>query len=448
MAIALFSQANFPLDEAVQRLSQEGLIGLSLQLGAALCKAKLSPDLATGILVIPKQGIDLIGEQTTIVRRLLPEAASLILCIPEVTPSDRLLLQRCGASEIVSPRSWSAAHIVERVLGQLILSGLIQPSSLGDLRGASRQLRDLYGHIQRLAPLSETILILGETGTGKELVAREIHHHSQRPNPFLPINCAELRPELMGSELFGHERGAFTDARQARKGLFLEAERGTIFLDEIGDLDLKAQAQLLRVLEDRKIRPVGANQSLEIRARIILATHRNLSEDCAEGKFRYDLFQRIQGFTLELSPLRERKADIPLLVQHFVEEFNHEYASTLTLPPGSLDSLFRYDWSGNVRELRAIVRRAAAYADGDRLSAVFFQEAVRARQTEKPKHTVAFDPATHSWRSVLNLIQRAYFKAALAAAGGNKEKAAQLAGLSRSQFYEKLKEIESVQSES
>jgi two-component system response regulator HydG len=311
------------------------------------------------------------------------------------------------------------------------------------LCGGTAKFREIYREIQALAPLSESILILGETGTGKELVAYEIHRQSRSSDRFIPINCPEINPELLSSELFGHEKGAFTDARQARRGLLAEAGKGTVFLDEIGDLDLQAQAKLLRVLEDKKVRRVGANQWDDIHARILLATNRNLEEDVMLGRFRRDLFERMRGFVIELPPLRERKADIPLLAHHFVAEYGREYHKNLHVPAGALDCLFRSDWPGNVRELRAVVRRAAVYADEEGgISIVRMQEAIRGRKSTATRHTIAFDPTIDSWRALQNRAQVAYIRAVLEEANGNKETAAKIAGLSRSQFYEKLKEIE------
>jgi DNA-binding NtrC family response regulator len=302
----------------------------------------------------------------------------------------------------------------------------------------------LYQHIQKVAPLSEPVLILGETGTGKELVAREIHNRSGRPTDrFLPINCAELSSDLLGSELFGHERGAFTNANQARIGLLSEAGEGTVFLDEIGDLDLNAQAKLLRVIENKEIRPVGSNKWLKFRARIVLATNRNLEENCAEAKFRKDLYERIRGFTLELPPLRERRADISLLAYHFVEEYDDQYGGKRKIPEGALECLFRHDWPGNVRELRSIIRKASAYADNSgRISTSILQDAVRGRDSIRPKHYIIFDPTTDTWRDLIKRVQEIYFRAVLAETHGDKEAAARISGLSRSHFYEKLKELD------
>jgi DNA-binding NtrC family response regulator len=333
--------------------------------------------------------------------------------------------------------------VAERILAEIIVSEGAGANHSGVLYGGTEIMHMLYKDLATLAPLDEHILVLGETGTGKELVARELHRQSGRQDIFLPINCAELSPELLGSELFGHEKGAFTNALQARKGLLIEAQKGTVFLDEIGDLDLQAQAKLLRLLEDHKVRPIGSNRWKDVSARLIMATNRNLDEESQVGRFRSDLLERIRGFTLELSPLRMRKADIPLLAHHFVAEYINHYRRELKVPPGALDCLFRYDWEGNVRELRAAVRKASAYADeGGKVSTLILQEAIRVRKKNMAHHLVPFDPTADTWRDVQKRTQSAYLRAILSLTNGNKESAAKLSGLSRAQFYEKLKEID------
>ncbi len=190
------------------------------------------------------------------------------------------------------------------------------------------------------------------------------------------------------------------------------------------------------------MRRVGANQWDEVKARIILATNRGLENDCRTGRFRSDLYERIRGFTLHVPPLRERKSDIPLLVNHFLSQYNSEYGTNLKVPPGGVDSLFRHTWPGNVAELRAVVRRAAAYADGSYVSSVILQEAARRPGVVPNGNVITFDPATDSWRALSQRAQIAYFRALLELTGNSKEAAVKLSGLSRSQFYEKLREVQ------
>jgi DNA-binding NtrC family response regulator len=445
MTIALFASDSVPLNVIAPFLRDEGIQSLSVTVPVAAPTNRIEPKILKGVLIAPRHGA---GEATEIVRRLLGHDRSLILCAPQPDNEDRQLLMDLGATEIITPRTWAAEHVSERILAWLILEGDVQPNHCGNLRGATRIMRELYKEITIIAPLPDPALILGETGTGKELVAKEIHRLSGRPDKFVVVNCGELSIELAGSDLFGHKKGSFTGAAETRQGLLAEAARGTVFLDEIGELDLKAQAFLLRVLEEKKIRRLGANQFEEVEARFLLATNRDLEMECGEGRFRQDLFERIRGFSIELKPLRERRADIPLLVQHFVSEFNQELRKDLKIPGGAFDCLFEYDWRGNVRELRAAVRKAAAFSDAVGFISVLhlIESTLRGRKQSKPvdalpPNTVAFDPSVDKWKDFIRRAQSAYFRSLLEGTGGNKEKAIPLSGLSRSQFYEKLKEI-------
>jgi len=442
MTIALFASEKLPLSAIVTALRRDGGNVSHFVLTSQFSSRDISPKITKAILITNESGLINIGEQTEQVRDLVGEGLPLVLCAPQPTTADREMLVQCGASDIITPQSWSTEHVVERVLGQMILNGDVTPNGCGMLYGATRKVRKLYSDIERLAPLSEPILILGETGTGKELVARELHNLSGRKDAYIPINCPEVHPDLISSELFGHEKGAFTGADRARVGLIASAGGGTVFLDEIGDLDLQSQAKLLRVLEDKKVRRVGANHFEEIRSRIVLATNRDLQESCIEGRFRRDLYERIRGFTLELPPLKERKADIPILVNHFVDEYNEEYKTNYKLPAGSTDCLFSYDWPGNIRELRAVIRKAAAYSDlSDYVSSLVMEESVRRPQTKVAQDIVPFNPATDSWRDLLSRAQAIYFRTLLAHTDGNREAAIKLSGLSKSQFFEKIKDL-------
>ncbi len=440
MTIALFAAESELLQDVASGLADEGLDVRAVDWG----RRGPAPEIDKGVLIVPRHGA---GEPTSWVSRFMAAGARLILCAPQPDGEGYQLLRDMGAAEVITPRAWKPEQIVERVLAQLILDGDVGPSAFGRLRGADRAMRELYRDMVTIAPLADPVLILGETGTGKELVARELHDLSGRQDKLLPVNCGELSLELAGSDLFGHKRGSFTGATEARQGLLAEAGRGTIFLDEIGELDPKAQAILLRVLEEKKVRRLGSNQSEDVPARVVLATNRDLEVECDEGRFRRDLLERIRGFTLELRPLRERRADIPLLVSHFLNEFNQETGRAARLPAGALDCLFDYEWVGNVRELRAAVRRAAAFADpeGYVSSWHLLQTTRRSRrqnQAQEPgEHYVIFDPAVDTWRDFLERAQGVYFRALLTAAGGNKTEACRRSGLSTSQFYEKTKSV-------
>lgn len=442
MTVALFAPDRLPLPAIEATLRREGLNVSSFTLTTTLEHLETPPSTNQAALITNESGIVNIGEQTEHVRSILGEHATLILCAPPLAPVDREMLFECGASLIVVPQSWSAEHIGERVLGEILVSGQITPNECGPLRGSTFQMRELYADIERLAPLTESILILGETGTGKELVAKALHDRSGRAGTYVPINCPEIDPNLISSELFGHVKGAFSGADKTRVGLIASAGNGTIFLDEIGDLDLQSQAKLLRVLEDRTVRRVGANNFEPVGARIILATNRNLEAACEQGKFRNDLYERIHGFTLHLTPLRERKPDIPILAHHFVNEYNDGYKTRNQIPTEAMDCLFQYDWPGNVRELRSVIRRATAYADpSGHISSLVLQESRRRSPIDASQPSVLFDPAVDTWRDLQRRMQTTYFRALLTHTNGNRESAIRLSGLSKSQFFEKLKEL-------
>jgi DNA-binding NtrC family response regulator len=451
MTIALFSSDVVSLNGVAAFLRREGVEALPFTLDAVARLRELEATIEKGVLIVPKHGA---GEATESVSRLLGDQRALLLCAPQPDNDDRKLLKELGAAEIITPRTWNAEHIAERILAQLILDNDVQPNASGTLRGATRVMREMYAKLEIISLLPDAVIILGETGTGKELVAKEIHRLSGRPDKLVAVNCAELSIELAGSDLFGHKKGSFTGATEARQGLLAEAGHGTIFLDEIGELDFKGQAILLRVLEEKKVRRVGANQLEEVHARFLLATNRDLEIECEAGRFRQDLFERIRGFTLELKPLRERLADIPLLVQCFVSDFNRELQKQIHVPEGAYDCLFDYDWPGNIRELRGAVRNAAAFAgEGGSISTFHLRESILRRRKQIKRVSpassgdnvafVPFNPNTDTWREVLKRAQSIYFRSILEATGGSKEKAISLSGLGRTQFYEKLKEIDS-----
>ncbi len=228
------------------------------------------------------------------------------------------------------------------------------------LVGSSRSVQDIRKQIEQVAESDASVLILGESGTGKEVVARNIHYYSgRREKPFVPINCGAIPPELLESELFGHEKGAFTGAISARQGRFELAEGGTLFLDEIGDMPLPMQVKLLRVLQEKTFERVGSNKSIKTNVRIIAATHRNLDEYIKEGHFREDLYYRINVFPIEMAPLRERVEDIPLLITELITRIEHEKRGSVRLMPATIMALCQATWLGNVRELANLIERLA-----------------------------------------------------------------------------------------
>jgi DNA-binding NtrC family response regulator len=233
--------------------------------------------------------------------------------------------------------------------------------------GESPALKAILDEVRKVTDTKSNVLLLGETGTGKELFARVIHHNSSRRDmPFVPINCSAIPETLLETELFGHVRGAFTGAVATKKGILEEAEGGTVFLDEIGDMSLSLQAKLLRVIEDQVIRPVGSTKGSKVNIRFITATNKDLKAAVKQNAFREDLYYRINVISLQIPPLRERKEDIKALVRHYLEKYSHEMGRTIKeIAPESLELMMNYEWAGNVRELQNVIERAILVSDGN-----------------------------------------------------------------------------------
>jgi Nif-specific regulatory protein len=236
------------------------------------------------------------------------------------------------------------------------------------LIGSSAALQALRHRIARLAPHSSTVLIVGESGAGKELVALALHRQSNRhEGPLVTVNCAAIAPTLLESELFGHTKGAFSGAGKAHRGFFQQADEGTLFLDEVGELSLECQAKLLRVIERKGFRPIGATQEVQVDVRIIAATHRNLEREVAADRFRQDLYFRLQGIQLQVPPLREHLEDLPELVKYFLESLAGEYGRLARLSDAALDKLHQHSWPGNIRQLRSVLENAVALSEKELL---------------------------------------------------------------------------------
>jgi DNA-binding NtrC family response regulator len=297
------------------------------------------------------------------------------------------------------------------------------------LVGQSHQMVEIYKLVARVASLETTVLIQGETGTGKELVARAIHDASPRAGrPFVVVDCAALPETLFESELFGHERGAFTGAFAARRGLLETSVGGTCFLDEIGELTPPLQAKLLRTLQERTIRRVGGNDSIPIDVRVVAATNRELRKLVAEGGFREDLYYRLNVVTITVPPLRERSSDIPRLALHFLETFAHRTGRPVKrLAPEALALLAGYHWPGNVRELEHIIERAVALSPSETLLPDDFPGHLRGESARAPRLPAA--------GLTLEEVKRWYVNKVLDEAGGNKLRAAELLGIDRRTLY-------------
>jgi DNA-binding NtrC family response regulator len=311
------------------------------------------------------------------------------------------------------------------------------PEASPRLIGASRPIRELLDLIARAARANSNVLITGESGTGKELVARAVHESSARSqNDFVAVNCAAIPSELVESELFGHTGQAFTGARAARAGLFETAHNGTIFLDEVGELPLTIQPKLLRVLQEGTLRRVGADREQTVNVRVITATNRDLEKEVAEGRFREDLYWRLNVIHLHVPPLRERAFDIPLLVEHFlVKTARFNNSAPLQIAPEALALLTAYNWRGNVRELENTIERAVALARGSILTAEDLPERIRATGGSS-----ALLATAKTRRLTLDELEREYILEILREAGGNKSKTAEILGLDRKTLYRKLEE--------
>jgi two-component system response regulator HydG len=302
--------------------------------------------------------------------------------------------------------------------------------------GHSAAMRRVYELIARVGESDASVLIHGETGTGKELIARGIHQRSRRRSgPFVAINCAAVPHSLLESELFGHARGAFTDAKAQRTGLFVQATGGTLFLDEIGELPIDVQPKLLRALQERKVRPVGANQEISFDARIVAATNRNLEDEVYEKRFREDLYYRINVVKIDVPPLRDRGGDVLHLAQHFLKQFaERNDKSNLEFSTAAAEKLMAYGWPGNVRELENCMEHAVALARFNQVTVEDLPEKIRAYRAER--FVVAANDPTEI--VTMDELERRYILRVLTLVGGNKSRAAQVLGFDRRTLYRKL----------
>jgi two-component system response regulator AtoC len=312
-----------------------------------------------------------------------------------------------------------------------------QKYGLGNIIGESASMRQVFETVQQVAPSRATVLIAGATGTGKELIAKAVHNLSPRKNgPFIAVHAAALPTSLLESELFGHERGAFTGAVERRIGRFELADGGTLFLDEVGELEPPMQVKLLRVLEERAFERVGGAKTLEVDVRLLAATNKDLKKLVSEGKFRDDLFYRLSVVTVDLPPLRERQDDIPLLVKSFLDEFSRENGKQVReLTPEALNVLLAYDWPGNVRELRNAIEQMVVLARAERLTVRDVPPAIRGGADLTKINVVRTGMTVED-------AERQLIVQALKEMDGNRTKAAQRIGISRRTLHRKLKEYE------
>jgi len=310
--------------------------------------------------------------------------------------------------------------------------------AFGNMVGSSSQMRKVYQTIEQAAPTSASVLIWGESGTGKELVAQTIHQLSPRNQlPFVPINCAAIPETLLESEIFGHEKGAFTGAFDRREGCFELADRGTLFLDEIAEMTPATQVKLLRVLQERKFRRLGGRQEQAVDVRVIAATNAVPADAVKSGKLREDLFYRLNVFAIELPPLRRRKEDLPLLIQSFLSEFNQRNRKAVSaLAPDAMRALEQYNWPGNVRELRNVIERAVILCSGQFIEPKHLPPLVAAPTVETAKPTLSLTPGTTVEEAENRLILMT-----LEHTRDNKTRAAEILGISLKTLHNKLNKL-------
>jgi len=309
---------------------------------------------------------------------------------------------------------------------------------LKNIIGKSQPMKDLIDMLAMIAPSEATVLITGESGTGKELIARSIHYNSNRKeHPIVVVNCAALTDTLLESELFGHEKGAFTGADRQREGLFMQANKGTIFLDEIGETSPTMQAKLLRVIQEREIQRVGGEETLHVDIRILAATNRILEEEVGKGKFREDLYYRFNVVSLNVPPLRDRIGDIPLLAQHFMGKYADKNRKQVRgFSPLAMDMLLKHAWPGNVRELENTIERAVILLPGDYITEKELPLNITRPYSENSDWVIprSMDVANRS----LEDIEKEAILSAIEAAGGNKSKTARRLGINRKTLHKKL----------
>ncbi|MFP4165153.1 MAG: sigma-54-dependent transcriptional regulator [Chitinispirillaceae bacterium] len=333
--------------------------------------------------------------------------------------------------------------IEKRQLKQMV-SHMRQLSSecFHGIYGKCDSMRRLFGQIKQIAPSQGTVLITGESGTGKELVARAIHNESEScTGPFVPINCAGIPEHLLESEFFGHAEGSFTGARKGRRGLFAEAQGGTLFLDEISEMPLSLQAKLLRILQDKKVRRLGENREYQVDVRILAATHRDIEKEVREGRFRKDLFFRLETFTLQVPSLRERGEDIEMLAAVFLREFALALGKDVKgFSPSALECINAYSFPGNIRELRNAIERAVTFCETNRVQLDNLPARMRNNHSVSGQAVSHEDALLNKNEGFLPLaeIERRYIRRVMEYVDGNKRKAAAILGIGRRTLYRKF----------
>jgi two-component system response regulator PilR (NtrC family) len=378
--------------------------------------------------------------------RALPLPPEVIVVTAYGTPASAVEAMRQGAYDYVTKPfdNDELVLLVERAIEKRSLRAenrRLRTTALGAnvFLGQSPAMQQVWSIVQKVAPTRSTVLITGESGTGKEVVARAIHLESPRAaQPFLPVNCGALAEGVLESELFGHVKGAFTGATADREGILVAAGEGTVMLDEVGELPLGTQVKLLRVLQERKVKPVGSSREVPFEARIVAATNRRLEDEVKAGRFREDLLFRLNVITIEVPPLRQRREDIPALAQFFLERVAAELGRPrLRLSSDAVDVLQHYAFPGNVRQMQNVIERAATLSDDDELGPADLPPLVRGDPDTEGGPALQL-PTAFSLERHLDSLERRYLQEALKRAGGVKMRAAELLGLSFRSFRYRL----------
>jgi nitrogen regulation protein NR(I) len=448
---------------SLKRMLEEKYSILTAQNGEeALDRVKeISPDLIIMDIKMPgRNGIDVLKEIKTI------DPKSLVIMMTAYgTTETAIEAMKFGAFDyILKPFPiLQMKELVEKAISLrklmkeevTYLTTVVQEGVEEQIVGSSPKMQEIYKMIGQVAPSDVTVLLRGESGTGKELVARAIYHHSLRSNqPFLPVNCAAIPDTLLESELFGHEKGAFTGATSRRIGKLEQCQGGTIFLDEIGDMSLSTQAKLLRVLQEKSFERLGGMETIKVDIRFIVATNKNLEEAILSGKFREDLYYRLNVVSITIPPLRERREDIPALVSYFLKKFNRELKKGIAgITPSAMEKNISYGWPGNVRQLENVLKRAMVLCQGEWIleDQLLFEKGWEKREAEEELakknvedllnslfEELSKTSSTSQDFDMISILERGLILRALQKTKGNQLRAAMLLGMNRSTLRGKM----------
>ena len=408
----------------------------------AVARLKLSPVdvVVSDVMMGRMSGMDLLKH----VQEHYPDTAVILMTAYGSIDAAVEAMRRGAYDYIAKPIDLDRLELlVERALGRRLLlrenrqlrRELKQRFSVSGIIGRSSAMMQVLHRVEQVAPTNATVLILGESGTGKELIAKAIHYHSRRADArMVSVNCAALPETVVESELFGHERGAFTGAHSSRQGRFELAHNGTLFLDEVGDLTLPIQVKLLRALQEREIERVGGQQPIAVNVRLIAATNHDLEQALKDGRFREDLYYRLRVVTIEAPPLRERPEDVPLLLEHFVKIFAEEHDKPVRgFSPAAVSALQGYRWPGNVRELRNLVESLVVTSQGDEIGVPSLPPSMSEQRCP--------EGVTLPMGKALSEVERIYLLKTLELLNGNKSRAAQVLGIGKKTLYRRLQEF-------